>query len=344
MSGLHLTKYLPLMILLLNCFSSLPAEEPQNIPVDQLGKKYQLVGLLHEPLGKVITVVGVVVEGPYKGYEGGPNLRPQRIQGRATQEDIQIRLQPFFVDWGKKAYNGYTLPELELGKTYELEGYEIGNYIGHPAEALRRTNLAIQTANLYFQKTFVVIKAKKINTVKFSPRDFEGRKALLQGKAISKNNQSLMQGDEWVVVVDQAKSWPKDVVGKLIETYGMYNPVDDNEKKFSLLDGVWRLVNLEDQVGRTVELRGTPRNYWFHYRSIDLYVENMQDLPGWSPDCDWRPMIIRGILEKAKLPRVDQVSLKANRDLKEYFIVRKPSWEPLDALLSPERPFSESDE
>ena len=73
--------------------------EPQNVPVDQLGKAYQLVGKLHMPLGAVIRVEGVVVKGPFKGYEGGPNLRAQRIEGQATQEDIQIPIYPHFTRW-----------------------------------------------------------------------------------------------------------------------------------------------------------------------------------------------------------------------------------------------------
>lgn len=65
-----------------------PAGEPQNIPVAQLGEQFQLIGKLHVPLGKVIEIEGVVVEGPFKGYEGGFSLRVQRIHGRVTQEDI----------------------------------------------------------------------------------------------------------------------------------------------------------------------------------------------------------------------------------------------------------------
>jgi hypothetical protein len=47
-------------------------------------------------------------------------------------------------------------------------------------------------------------------------------------------------------------------------------------------------------------------------------------------------MVICGVLEKAVLPRLDQAGQKDDRDLKEYFIVRKPEWEPLSALLNVE--------
>ena len=71
------------------------AAEPQNIPLAEMGDSFRLVGKLHVPLGDVVTIEGVVDDGPIKGYEGGPNLRVQRIQGRTTQEDIQIVINPF---------------------------------------------------------------------------------------------------------------------------------------------------------------------------------------------------------------------------------------------------------
>ena len=63
----------------------------------------------------------------------------------------------------------------------------------------------------------------------------------------------------------------------------------------------------------------------------------MEKLPGWSPNNHGQPIEVRGRLESAKLPRLDQISLKANRDLKEYFIVRHAEWSPIDRLLSVER-------
>ena len=54
-------------------------------------------------------------------------------------------------------------------------------------------------------------------------------------------------------------------------------------------------------------------------------------------------MIIRGVLEKAMLPRLDQITDKPHRELEEQYIVRKASWEPIPALLSPERPFNEAE-
>jgi hypothetical protein len=235
-----------------------------------------------------------------------------------------------------------------MGKTYEMEGYETGGYIGKPSKAFMNAGFMLQTAGFYFRTYLEVYKAKKIEPLKFTPEDFKGRRALFQGAARTQNNQSIMDGDGWSVVVDPKVPWPKNIEGKLIETDGMYN-LEENENesaekknRYDLLDGSWRLVRLEDQLNQTVALRGCARSlndiWWFNYRGTDLYVENMSELPGWSNDNHWRPMIIRGTLEKAKLPRLDQISLKSDRDLKEYYIVRKASWEPLPELLGVERP------
>jgi hypothetical protein len=324
-----------------NCIGA----ESQNIPISQLGGEFRLVGKLHIPLGEVVTLKGVVVEGPFKGAEGGFNLRVQTIQGRPTQEDIQIPISPFFYKWGEKAtVGGHALPDLKAGAAYEMEGYATGGYVGVPGEVFNRGAVIVQTPAHYFREEFVVTKAKAIKQITFSPDMFEGERALIQGKAKSQDGKSFLVGDGWKVVVATNTAWPEEIEGKKIETWGIYNPAPDRTI-YELLDGEWRLVMLEDQIGRQVKLRGRARSlngvWWFHYRGIDLYIENITSLPGWTDQNHWRPMEIRGRLGKAMLPRVDQVSLKLERDVKEYFIVRGAEWSPLPALLSPERPFDE---
>ena len=344
-----------LLLLQVVCVSGLlRAKEPQNVPVDQLGEPFRLIGKLQAPLGDVIHVEGVVVEGPFKGYEGGPNVRPQRIQGHATQRDIQVPLSPYFYDWGSKSTTGgHALPKLEMGKTYQLEGYETGGYVGIPAEAYGNAGIILQTTGHYFRTHFVVYKAKRIEPLQFTPADFKGGHGLMQGIGRTRDRQSVMEGKGWSVIVDRKAAWPDYVEGKAIETFGMYNPLENTtraaakESRFELVDGTWRLIRLDDQLGRPVALRGTARSlndsWWFHYRGVDLYVENIDQLPGWTAENHWRPMVIRGTLEKANLPRIDQISEKPQRDLKEYYIVRKASWEPLPELLGPERAISDEE-
>jgi hypothetical protein len=150
-----------LLIQVCCCSAALCAAEPQKIPVEQLGKSYQLVGKLQVPLGDVVRVEGVVVEGDSKGYEGGPNLRVQRIDGKATRRNIQIPISPYFSEWGNKA-GSQPLPKLEMGKTYLMEGYETGRYVGIPTKAYVKAGVAMQTTNHYFHTELVVYKAKLI--------------------------------------------------------------------------------------------------------------------------------------------------------------------------------------
>jgi hypothetical protein len=168
---------------------------------------------------------------------------------------------------------------------------------------------------------------------------------LLEGIARDEDGKAIMEGDGWIVIVDSKAPWPKGTLGKHVETLGMYNPGKpdfDNPravKRYSLIDGTWRPVKLEDQLGQKVELRGTGmhHNGVFAFRGIDVYVENLENLPGWSNENVGQPIVIRGVLDKAKLPRIDQISVKANRNLREHYIIRKASWAPTDPLLAPER-------
>lgn len=331
------------------CWGTARAEEPQNIPISELGSKYELIGKLHTPLGHIITIQGIAVEGPFKGYEGGPNLRIQRIEWNYTQEDIQIVIKPFLQEWGEDATaGGETLPKLEMGQTYEMVGYETGGYEGVPGEAFNHGATLVQTVNYYFRHHFIVTKAKRIEPIAYSPLMFVGKKALIAGLAETKNGNSTVVGNGWNVIVTRGSAWLGDIEGKQVETYGLYNPDSSwrsNGGKasgnFDLVEGNWHLVRLEDQLGKKVSLRGRARSlngvWWFNYRGQDLYVEGMESLPGWTDENHGRLVIIEGRLDKAKLPRLDQVSRKPDRDLADYFIVREANWKPLPALLFTER-------
>lgn len=317
-------------------------EPPTRVDVVEIGDQFQLVGKLHVPLHQSVMVDGVVVEGPLKGYEGGPCLRVQRIDGLATQEDIQIVIRPGF----GKAWNDQatpkSLPKLEIGATYRLKGYETGGFVGMPAEAFEPGEVVPQTCAPYFRVEFIVTHASKIDAISFSPREFTGQRALLSGRAVTRDGSSYMDGDGWFVLVTKDRPWPVDVEKKRIETDGKYDPTSaPNECR--LIDGEWRLVDIEDQLGRDVALRGCAwslnNHWWFRYRGVNLYVDGMEHLPGWSGSNHGAPILVHGRLEKAMLPRIDQISLKQDRDPAEYFIIRNATWAPLPQLLSPERPF-----
>jgi len=109
------------------------------------------------------------------------------------------------------------------------------------------------------------------------------------------------------------------------------------QDEFTKAGGTYFRVQRIDRSATQEDIRIDTKPFYYDWGE-DIHVENMRDMPGWTSDNYWKPVVIRGVLEKAVLPRLDQVSKKRNRDLKEYFIVREASWEPLPALLAPERP------
>ena len=73
------------------------AEEPlQRISVSNLGTTHVLTGKTHRPLGEMSTLTGLVIDGPSKGYDDGPNVRVQFINGEATQEIIELKIAASF--------------------------------------------------------------------------------------------------------------------------------------------------------------------------------------------------------------------------------------------------------
>src|SRR5262249_43996041 len=149
-------------------------------------------------------------------------------------------------------------------------------------------------------------------------------------------------GERWTVTEEHLSSWPPDVEGKLVQTDGIVRQTPAGD---ITVDSPWRLVRLEDQVGRSVELRGyvlsLQDHWWFGYRGADLYVDGMEQLPTWSVELHGQPAVVRGRLERAMLPRIDQLTLRYPPDQAMQFIVREPTLERTTELLSPEAPDTE---
>lgn len=330
--------------------TSAPADpaktKPILVPTSQLSATYVLVGKLGVPLGEVVKVAGVVVEGPFKGYEGGPNLRIQRINGKTTPADIQIKLVPYFGKFDGERSNELDLPKLKMGKTYEFEGYETGGIVGIPRKAFDRAGVILQTCSDYFATYFVVIKGRQVEPIRFAPADFVGQFALLEGRAKSVNGRSFIVDDKWRLLVDPSAPWPADMEGKQVEAFGVVRVTADRNE-FSMHSPITRLVRLEDQLGRKVQLRGQAWSmngtWWFNYRGTDLYVENMEKLPGWSAERHGDFVQISGTLDQAIMPAIHAVSEETDPAPSKHFIVRNASWQPIDNVLSPERAIKDED-
>jgi hypothetical protein len=306
-----------------------PAQENRTgIPYHELNWKYDVLGKSGRPLGELVTVQGQVVEGYFKGYEGGPNILLQRINGTASQDRIQIKLVPYA---DENAFRS-----LRLDKTYELRGYEGGEYQGIPSEAMREEGgIWRQTTAHHFAVYFRVLKAKEIPEIRWGPSDFLDRFAAIEGTAQSDGGKGFLVGGGWKLLVLEYGGWPKHVEGKLVEAEGVMRNPGGVKGVFRLDNGRSRLVRLEDQVGREVELDGHSFSlngqWWFDYRGTQLHVEDMDKLPNWK-DKHGQRLVISGVLEEAMLPRLDQIGLKPNPDLAKSFIVRKASWRPYQRL------------
>ena len=323
------------------CFLSICSfaqSKKSKVLITNPGKTIELVGELGVKLGKLVTVEGLVVEGPYKGYENGPNLIVQKIGDSVIQNLIRIPLTPFWPNW--EDFSKENKPNLKIGKSYRLRVYETGAYIGSSWEARNEANLlTLQTSSFYFRNELRVISGIKLKPIIDHPSDFIGRKGLFSGTAKNINDVAFIVNRNWRIELAKGFKWKLIDINKKVEIYGEIISTK-SEDVFQVKEEKPRLVQLEDQLGRTVKLRGKAwsmnGHWWFNYRGTNLYVEDMENLPNWAVDNHGRAMEISGVLKKEKKPDIDQITLKSNPDLKPHFIIKNANWRPIDGLLVPE--------
>jgi hypothetical protein len=276
------------------CAPATPSPEPAS-----------LVGRTGRPLGTPVDLQGVAVGSRSKGLEGRPLLRVQRIDGVATQEDLVLPLDPFPLS--------DALETFERGTSYAIRGYESGRMLGVPEWAYRESGARFATQGFHFATESVVVACRPIAPIAFGPADFLDRRAILEGDARTIDGRAWIAGSGWRIQAPGPATWPSWMDGKPVEADGLVRRGPGEH--FHLDDGRVRLIRLEDQVGRPVELRGTAwsRNgdWWLSYRGVELSVENMDALPGWHAELHGTTVVILGVLE---------------RDPKNAYIVRRASW------------------
>jgi hypothetical protein len=310
-----------------------------QVQITNPNEQVKLIGQLAKPLGTTLTVQGIIVDISSKGHKGGLNMRIQSISDSLIQEQMIIPLSPYFGEFGDKP-----LPKLQKGFTYQLRVYETGEFIGIPSNAYEEADIILQTKGFHFQNRLIVLSGEKIMPIKMPPDSFVGQVSLISGVAKNENDTAYINTSKGKLRLIGFRRWTASEIGKLVEVYGK---IEQTETRgiYNVRDSSPRLVNLEDQIGMTVKLRGKAISlngyWWFNYRGTDIYVEKMEELPNWTVDNHFRPMEITGILEQATLPRLDQITLKTNRDSKLYYIVRKPSWTPIEKLLEIEGPLTD---
>ena len=335
---------------LLQIFNVCIAQDKKiRVQINNPDNQVELVGKLGKKLGTTVTLHGIITEGKSKEDYGKPILAVQMINDSFTQQILQIPVTPYSSDFGDTSaapfhfeeYKKKPLPKLKKGDTYLFRAYETGEFVGTPWNAYNEAGIIFQTRGFQFSNRLVVISGKKIQPIEYSPVNFLQQNALLSGIAKNERDTAVIQSSKWKLNLVGSRKWSDSEIGKLAEVYG---EIQQTETKgiFNVENGEPRLVKLEDQLGKTVKLRGRAFNmneyWWFNYRGTDIYVEKMDELPNWT-DNHYRPMEITGTLEQAKLPRIDQITLKSHPDLKLYYIVRKASWTPIVELLTPELKF-----
>ncbi|MBN8688824.1 MAG: hypothetical protein J0M10_17535 [Chitinophagales bacterium] len=322
------------IIPILFCITSEAQDSLRKVNIFAQDSKTVFIGELGQPLGSFLTVHGVVVDGPDKGYEDGPNLIVHKINDSATQVPIEIPLSPYFGSFGKG-----TIPSIKSGNSYRLRVYETGEFIGSPDGAFKEAGVVIQTTGFYFKNRLIVLAGEKTAPLEWHPVQFNGREALLDGIAENDNDTACIRGASWLLKLVNARKWTSTEIGKKAEVFGKIQGTR-TKNLFYVMNGRCRLVRLEDQLGKQVSLRGMAisqnQYWWFNYRGTDIYVEKMEQLPGWSDENHYRPMEITGLLNQEKLPRLDQISLKDKPDLKMHYIIRNAKWTPVNELLEPE--------
>ena len=300
-----------------------------DVPIQQLGKQFRLLGKLHLPLGEVAKVQGLIVQNPAKD-EDGLNVRVFRINGVATQEFIQIKLGDYY---------GRDEVPVQPGTACELEGFETGGFVGVPAEARERGGAVAQTDSHQFVHEFIVIQASEMKLQPYTPVDFLGREMLVQGQAVSDGGSTYIAGNKWKLLVDNGTPWPKNTEGKTVEARGVIRTIGKTTT-YRLENGGKsnnaRLVQLADQVGKAVTLRGTIVEFkgepYFRYRGQVLQVDGLKNLvaeTGLNQEVQ-----LSGTLEAR---RITSHLPTGEAETRTAYILRKANLKPTEPLLGIER-------
>ncbi|MCC7424185.1 MAG: hypothetical protein IT428_28290 [Planctomycetaceae bacterium] len=313
-----------------------PRPSPGIVPSSPKSEKQiEQRGKLGLPLNTKVTLKGTVVDGPFKGYDGGPNLRVRYINGVATQKDIQLTLREEFSVRGDST-SDRSERGFRFGESYEIIGHEVGEFVGVNPNSKQ----IVQAAPRHFHYFFEVEQRRTINPSEFTPDEFVGREALFEGTARTVEGEPSIVAGDWRLIVRPKDDWDDSFVGHRVEVFGKISR-SSKPGVYRVEPAIPRLVDLKDQKGRKVSLRGAARSmnghWWFYYRGQNLYVDNMDKLPDWSAENHFRPMQIDGTLDEADLPDVKDVGRVSAPPLRKHFIVRNASWKPLPPLLAPER-------
>jgi hypothetical protein len=309
--------------------------QPAKTPVAIINpENYSLVGELGYPLGTTISIEGIVIDGPHKGYADGPNILILSINDSSIQNIVEIPITPYFSTFGSEP-----LPEIETGRTYRFRVYETGEFVGVPDVVYKEANIMIQTSGFHFQNKVVVISGEAIEEKRTSPKNFIGRTALIMGVATNINDTAYLEGLGWKLKLVNIPLWDTDDLGKNAQFLG-HIEFSGASNTYITSNGEAKLTELKDLENKHVKLRGIAKSmngqWWFDYRGTNIFVEKMNQLPNWSAGMHFQTVEIWGTLKSVNAECVDREEIDSHLYCSGKFIVVNPQWKLIDGLLIPE--------
>ncbi len=273
--------------------------------------------ILGQPRGTLMTISGRFIERDGNGVQADSLFRVMRIDRTATQQDLIIQV---------KRPGAFAPVDVVPGEHFAFRGFESGRWISPSGEAL---TAAVPGKTTRYSPIFMVSRQSPIPPVTYSPDQFEGRRAWLQGTAANVDGAAVLETPGWRVMLDGAPAWPDPAIGKKAEALGAVERRADGQG-FLLKGATPSLSKLEDRLGGTVTLRGRPRtrdgHWWFEFRGQNLYVDKHTSATGWRSEFRDREVIVTGKLEKKRQPRLDEVGERSSTGQMEYFTVTGAEW------------------
>ena len=320
----------------------------EDIPMAEIGSAYRMLGRTGELAGRILTLDGVVARGD-RSQAGGraPILQVQKINGRASQACIEVPIRPCAADVDKpvpsansvsprphKSDVERSVPQWEIGQTYELSGYETGEFVPVCDEHGRQS----KNAGFGFTSWLAVVKAKKVAPLVFSPADFVGQGVLIHGKATNHDGRMWLVGPGWEVEVLRGGLWPESLANARVAVTGVVRK-GERAGQPQINPRRVRRDRLEEQVNQRVELRGTIRElndrWYLLYNGQQLLVDRLDLLALQTAINVGDAAEVRGVLRRERFR--DESLDGEHAEPKERYIVREAECTAVDDLLPIER-------
>ncbi len=275
------------------------------------GSDYFLIDGAKIPVGTLIEVSGPCLEmefGARSHYtRGRAVVRGLRIDGRANQDGIQFHLctseSPGKPSWKE-------LDALKPGTHYNIRGRLMDGQTIGPRKAF----------------SLVMDRVEAVPSAPLRFAEFLNRAATFEGTAASGG---IIKANGEQAQVDTLCAWPESIEGKDVSVRGTLR---SSQTGLRIEGATWKLIKLEDQIGRNVSLDGylscSNFDWWFTYRGTEIYLTTAQGPPATfdQNDCG-RHVRVSGKLVRQDRPSLVGIGWESSPALVPCFVVRSASVE-----------------